>query len=82
MSGTLILTEINVESNIYKGHFLTERTSTINTLPSLSGEAGILPKTRHKVRTPNINIGILHNSRISIKYNEIRKRNKNYKDQK
>ena len=44
MSGTFITTEINEESNIHEHHFLTERTSTINKLPSLSGEEGILLK--------------------------------------
>lgn len=80
MHGTLIMTEMNAESSICKDHFLAERTSTINKLPSVSGEAGILLKRRHKIRMPDTNIGTLHFSGISINYNEIRKRNKNSED--
>lgn len=81
ISGAVITTETNVGSNIHKHHFLTERTSTTNKPTSLGGEGGIFLKTRHKVKMPDINIGILHYSRISTKYNEIRRRNKSYKDE-
>lgn len=56
MSGTLNTTEIHVESNVHKHHFLTERTSIINKPTSLGGEADILLKTRHKVRIPDITL--------------------------
>lgn len=74
MTGTLT-TEINIESNIHKDHSLTERTSTTKELASLSIEAGPLLKTRHVIRTPDNNTGILYYSGISIKHKEMKKRN-------
>lgn len=63
MSGTLITTEINVESNIHEHHFLTERTSIV-----VRKEFFL---SRQMIKTPDGNRGILHDSGISVKYNEL-----------